>query len=66
MDLQHDGVVYMVENFCCRASPTRSREREIWRAAVWWIGLKEWGWRDAPLPSIYRELAGPRGPSSKP
>ena len=28
MDLQHDGVVYMVENFCCRASPTSSREGE--------------------------------------
>ena len=28
MDLQHDGVVYMVENFCCRASPTNSREGE--------------------------------------
>src|SRR3954462_5329164 len=28
LDLQHDGVVYMVENFCCRASPTNSREGE--------------------------------------
>src|SRR3954462_14975394 len=28
LDLQHDGVVYMVENFCTRASPTSSREGE--------------------------------------
>src|SRR4051812_41767119 len=28
LDLQHDGVALMVENFCGRASPTRSRERE--------------------------------------
>ena len=28
MDLQHDGVVLMVESFCGRASPMRSRERE--------------------------------------
>jgi hypothetical protein len=34
LDQQHDGVVPMVENFCSRASPTCSREREKWRAAV--------------------------------
>ena len=34
LDLQHDGVVLMVESFCGRASPTHSRERERWRAAV--------------------------------
>jgi hypothetical protein len=28
LDLQHDGVVLMVESFCGRASPTRSRARE--------------------------------------
>jgi hypothetical protein len=28
LDLQHDGVVLMVESFCGRASPTHSRERE--------------------------------------
>ena len=28
LDLQHDGVVLMVESFCGRASPTRSHERE--------------------------------------
>ena len=41
MDLQHDGVVYMVENFCSRASPTNSREgeRKASKAArVWRIG----------------------------
>ena len=32
MDLQHDGVVYMVENFCSRASPTNSREGE-WKGS---------------------------------
>src|SRR3954468_2834465 len=42
LDLQHDGVVYMVENFCSRASPTNSREGErkgsratrVWRQGV--------------------------------
>jgi hypothetical protein len=34
LDQQHDGVVLMVENFCSRASPTYSREREKWRAAI--------------------------------
>jgi hypothetical protein len=34
LDQQHDGVVLMVENFYSRASPTCSREREMWRAAV--------------------------------
>jgi hypothetical protein len=29
LDLQHDGVVLIVESFCGRASPTRSHEREI-------------------------------------
>jgi hypothetical protein len=28
LDLQHDGLVLMVESFCGRASPTHSRERE--------------------------------------
>ena len=28
MDLQHDGAVQVVESFCSRASPTRSREGE--------------------------------------
>jgi hypothetical protein len=34
LDQQHDSVVLMVENFCSRASPTCSRAREKWRAAV--------------------------------
>jgi hypothetical protein len=29
LDLQHDGMVLMVESFCGRASPTHSREREV-------------------------------------
>jgi hypothetical protein len=29
LDQQHDDVVLMVENFCSRASPTCSREREM-------------------------------------
>src|SRR3954462_14100950 len=28
LDLQHDGVVLMVESFCGRALPTHGRERE--------------------------------------
>src|SRR3954468_15485634 len=38
LDLQHDGVVYMVENFCSRASPTNSREGE--RKAARQLGLE--------------------------
>jgi hypothetical protein len=34
LDQQHDGVVLMMENLYSRASPTCSREREKWRAAV--------------------------------
>src|SRR3954467_1057254 len=59
LDLQHDGVVYMVENFCCRASPTRSREGEG-RAAgrLGWEG-KGCGWGEgAHQPSIYRGGCG--------
>jgi hypothetical protein len=52
LDLQHIGVVLMVESFCGRASPTRSRERERdWRAAVGWrLGLGEGV--AAPQPSL--------------
>src|SRR3954467_8743753 len=39
LDLQHDGVVYMVENFCRRASPTNSREGE--RKVARQLGLEE-------------------------
>src|SRR3954469_11746416 len=53
LDLQHDGVVYMVENFCSRASPTNSREGE--RKAAGRLGLegKVWG-VVRPQPSLYR------------
>ena len=65
MYLQDDSVVYMVENFCNRASPTNSRERER-RAATRRLGFEEvWG-EGAPLPSLYRGLAGCPFPSSKP
>jgi hypothetical protein len=35
LDLQHDGVVLMVESFCGRASPTRSRDRERLEGSSW-------------------------------
>jgi hypothetical protein len=35
LDLQHDGVVLMVESFCGRASPMRSRERERLEGSSW-------------------------------
>jgi hypothetical protein len=35
LDLQHDGVVLMVESFCSRASPTCSRERERLEGSSW-------------------------------
>ena len=69
MDLQHDGVVYMVENFCYRASPTNSREgeRKASKAArVWRRGV--WGWC-APTP-LYIEggaaLDPPPSPNRRP
>jgi hypothetical protein len=49
LDQQHDGVVLMVENFCGRASPTCSREREKWRAAV---GPAARVGRSTPQPSL--------------
>src|SRR3954469_18510883 len=67
LDLQHDGVVYMVENFCSRASPTSSREGE--RRAAGRLGLegKVYGWGEgAHQPSIYRGGAASPCPSSKP
>jgi hypothetical protein len=35
LDLQHDGVVLMVESLCGRASPTCSRERERLEGSSW-------------------------------
>jgi hypothetical protein len=66
LDLQHDGVVLMVESFCGRALPTRSREREIGRAAVWPTARVGVRGRLCPYPSLYRRLAGHLDPSSKP
>src|SRR4051812_19983659 len=53
LDLQRDGAVQLVENFCSRASPTSSREGE--RRAAGRLGLegKVWGF-GATQPSIYR------------
>ena len=69
LDLQHDGVVYMVENFCSRASPTNSREgeRKASKAArVWRRGVGGWC---APTP-LYIEggaaLAPPPSPNRRP
>src|SRR3954471_1532091 len=65
LDLQRDGAVYVVESFCSRASPTRSREGEreegsraarVWRRCVG---------RGRPSP-LYIEGAAIPCPSSKP
>jgi hypothetical protein len=66
LHLQHDGVVLMVESFCDRASPTHGRERERWRGSSWPAARVGVGVEAAPLPSLYRGLAGPLDPSSKP
>src|SRR3954471_5540158 len=63
LDLQHDGVVYMVENFCSRASPTNSREGERKGSKAARVGGEGvWGWY-APTP-LYIE--GGRSPSPSP
>ena len=67
MDLQHDDVVQWWR-VSAAGLPLRAvgREREIWRAAGRRLGFKE-GWEEgAPLPSLYRGLAGCPFPSSKP
>src|SRR3954465_14672708 len=74
LDLQHDGVVYMVENFCSRASPTNSREgeRKATKAArAWRRGWGGWGARSplyigggripSPLPQAQRIRSGGHG-----
>jgi hypothetical protein len=66
LDLQHDGVVLMVESFCSRVSPTRSRERERLEDSSWpavRVGVRG---RLRPCPSLYRRLAGHVDHSSKP
>src|SRR5215216_2316890 len=66
LDLQHDGVVYMVENFCCRASPTNSREGERKAAGLLGFGGRcVWRGRPSPL-YIEGEGAANPSPSSKP
>src|SRR4051794_8642662 len=57
LDLQHDGVVYMVENFCSRASPTNSREGERKGSRAARVG-GEGVWEGAPQPSLYRRGGG--------
>ena len=64
MDLQHDGVVqwWRVSAAGLRLRAV-GREREVGQqlaARVWGEG------RVRPLPTLYRGLAGPLGPSSKP
>jgi hypothetical protein len=69
LDQQHNDVVLMVENFCSRALPTCSRERERERDVEGssWAGGKGWErGRLCPSPPIYRRLGGHLGPSSKP
>jgi hypothetical protein len=59
LDQQHDGVVLMVESFCSRASPTRSRERERERGQQ--LAARVWGEeRAAPLPPLIKRGGRPR------
>src|SRR3954471_17862276 len=66
LDLQRVGAVQVVESFCSRASPTRSREgeREEGSRAARLEG-KVWG-GGAPQPSIYRGVGASPSPSPKP
>src|SRR4051812_13262242 len=65
LDLQHDGVVYMVENFCSRASPTNSREGERKGSRAARVGGE--GVRGGvPQPSLYRGVGRSPSPSPKP
>ena len=59
MDLQHDGVVYMVENFCSRASPTNSREGERKGSRAARVGGEGVGGWCAPTPLYIEEGAQP-------
>src|SRR3954452_5872337 len=74
LDLQRDGAVQVVESFCSRASPTRSREGERERRAAGRLGLEGrcggWcaptplyieGWAAAPCPSSKPRAGGKRG-----
>src|SRR4051812_32215252 len=65
LDLQHNGVVYMVENFCSRASPTDSREGERKGSRAARVGGEGVG-GGAPQPSLYRGVGRSPSPSPKP
>src|SRR4051794_9485565 len=69
LDLQRDGAVQLVENFCSRASPTSSREGERRAAGRLGLGGKVWGGWCAPAP-LYIEggaaLAPPPSPNRRP
>ena len=65
MDLQHDGVVYMVENFCSRASPTNSPEGERKGSRAARVGGEGVGGWCAPTP-LYIEGGRSPSPSPKP
>jgi hypothetical protein len=52
LDQQHDVVVLMVQNFCGRASPTRSHGRETCRVAVGPAARVGEG-EAVPQPSLY-------------
>ena len=59
MDLQHDSVVYMVENFCSRASPYKqSGGRKEGNRAARVGGEGVWGWC-APSPLYIEGWAQP-------
>src|SRR3954463_15602440 len=64
LDLQHDGVVYMVESFCSRASPTNSREGE--RKVARLLGLEARCRGRGRTSPLYIEGAARPCPSSKP
>src|SRR3954468_20821662 len=69
LDLQHDGVVYMVENFSSRASPTNIREGERKGSRAARVGGEGVGGWCAPTP-LYIEggaaLAPPPSPNWRP
>src|SRR3954462_13905564 len=81
LDLQRDGAVQVVESFCSRASPTRSREGERERRAAGRLGGggrrerrqagrlgrgRRCGGRGRPQPSLYRGVGARPNPSPKP
>src|SRR3954463_217388 len=66
LDLQRDGAVQVVESFCSRASPTRSREGEREEGSrATRVEEEVWGGA-APQPSIYRGVGAIPNPSPSP